>query len=80
MGRAAQLLSDLYRRVWPSLRTVGIGDALNDLPLLQAVDVPVLVRHADGSYAEMAPLPGLLRAAGAGPEGWNRAVLEIFGA
>lgn len=78
-GRAARVLTGLYRRVWPTLRTVGIGDALNDLPLLQAADLPVLVQHADGSYAELGPLPGLRRAAGAGPAGWNRAVLEIFG-
>jgi len=79
-GRAARLVAGLYRRMWPALRTVGIGDALNDLPLLQSVDVPVLVQRADGSYAETAPLPGLVRAEGAGPAGWNRALLGIFGA
>lgn len=79
-GRAARILAGFYRRACPTLRTVGIGDAPNDLPLLEAVDVPVLVQHGDGSYADF-PRPGGLRLAhGAGPAGWNRAVLEVFAA
>jgi len=78
-GRAARLLTGFYRREWPALRTVGVGDALNDLPLLQAVDLPVLVQRPDGSYAETPPLPALVRAEGVGPAGWNRAIRGIFG-
>lgn len=78
-GLAAHTLAGYYRRVWPSLRTVGIGDEFNDLPLLGAVDVPVLVQRRDGSYVDIASAPGLVRAQGAGPEGWNRAILEMFG-
>lgn len=78
-GLAARTLAGYYRRVWPSLRTVGIGDALNDLPLLQAVDVPVLVQRRDGSYVDIAPLPELVFAQGTGPEGWSKAILGMFG-
>lgn len=77
-GRAVRLLAGFYRRVCPSLRTVGIGDAPNDLPLLQEVDIPVLVQHGDGSYADFPRPAGLLLAQGAGPAGWDRAVQEIF--
>ena len=58
--------------------TVGIGDSLNDLPLLLTVDHPVLVQKPDGSYDPDIDLPGLIRAPGIGPVGWNHAVLELL--
>lgn len=60
--------------------TVGLGDAGNDIGLLQAVDRPILVPRPDGQVdpelqaalprAERAPLPG--------PAGWNTAVLAVL--
>lgn len=78
-GRAALMLADHYRRVTPTLTTVGIGDSLNDLPLLLVVDIPVLVQREDGSYLDGLRSPRLLLADGAGPVGWNRAVQGLFG-
>ncbi|MFO8132881.1 MAG: hypothetical protein R6U10_02960 [Thermoplasmatota archaeon] len=52
--------------------TVGIGDAANDLSMLDAVDRPYLVARPDGSYASDAyPWAG-----GVGPSGWTMAVKE----
>lgn len=56
-------------------RTMALGDALNDLEMLAAVDYPVLVRRPDGSHAEGIDLPGLVRTDGIGPAGWNKAVM-----
>lgn len=62
--------------------SIGLGDAENDLGLLRAVDLPILVPRPDGCVdaalaqafpqAQRAPLPG--------PEGWNQAVLRVLGA
>ncbi|NJN70518.1 MAG: hypothetical protein HC801_09740 [Nitrospira sp.] len=60
------------------LITVGIGNSWNDLPMLNAVDRPVLVQQPDGSYEQDIELPGLIRAQGPGPIGWNRAVLSLL--
>lgn len=78
-GRAARLLTGYYRRALPALTTVGVGDALNDLPLLEAVDVPVLVQREDGSHLDGVGSPRLVLADGVGPAGWNRAILGMFG-
>lgn len=78
-GRAADILTGIYRRERPELTTVGIGDSLNDLPLLMAVDIPVLVQREDGSYVDGVRSPRLVLADGAGPAGWNRAILQLFG-
>jgi len=47
--------------------------------MLKSVDVAVLVQKPDGGYDEkMVGIPNLICARGAGPAGWNKAVLEIL--
>jgi mannosyl-3-phosphoglycerate phosphatase len=81
-GRAVRYLIRCYRlqagHGHHALKTVGIGNSLNDLPLLEAVDHPILVQQADGSYEPGITLPQLTRAPGPGPIGWNRAVLSLL--
>lgn len=78
-GRACRLLIDCYRRLGhDDLLTVGLGDSLNDLPMLAAVDRPILVQKPDGSYDPGLRLPNLTHAPGIGPIGWNRAVLDLL--
>ncbi len=57
--------------------TIGLGDSLNDLPLLSAVDIPILVQKPEGQWEEM-DLPMLQRVEGIGPVGWRRAVEELI--
>lgn len=77
-GRAVKILTKYYERTYGDVKTIGIGDSFNDLPLLQSVDYPVLVQKKDGSYDERLHLPHLIRAKGIGPAGWNRAVMTIL--
>jgi mannosyl-3-phosphoglycerate phosphatase len=79
-GKAVRLVTDAYRHAFPRLRSIAIGDSANDLAMLQAVDIPVLVQKPGEFYDETAAnLPNLVPAPGVGPEGWNRAVMEILG-
>ncbi|UVT17157.1 MAG: HAD-IIB family hydrolase [Nitrospira sp.] len=83
-GRAAEILLRCYKRqgrlhkLPDEVETIGIGDSLNDLPLLLTVDRPILVQKPDGSYDPDINLPNLIRAPGIGPAGWNHAVLELL--
>ncbi len=79
-GRAVKLLQALYRRESGAVASIGLGDSLNDLPLLEAVERPVLVRKADGSFDARIDLPGLLKTQRPGPSGWNAAVLQLLAA
>jgi mannosyl-3-phosphoglycerate phosphatase len=82
-GRAVQLLSRFYRKNWRGhLQAVALGSSANDLPMLAAVDVAVLLPEANGSFAAevLARLPAIRRANAPGPAGWNEAVLRILGA
>jgi mannosyl-3-phosphoglycerate phosphatase len=80
-GKAVQKLMKLYRTALHSRqRSVGLGDSANDLPMLAAVDVAVVVQRPDGAYDHqiLKKLPRVVRAPGPGPEGWNEAVLQIL--
>src|SRR4030043_458531 len=76
-GKATKILINLFRKKLGRLKTVGIGDSPNDLPMLLAVDIPVLVQKPEGVWEEM-DIPNLGRVEGVGPEGWARAVEEIM--
>jgi len=79
-GSAARQLIRLYQDAWQQpIRTVGLGDSLNDLPLLQAVDLPILVRKKNGAVDEnvLAQVKAQITKQ-PGPAGWNEVVLEIL--
>lgn len=79
-GLATRFLRLLYRKASGPLTLVGLGDAMNDVPLLRCVDLPVIVRNdfADSTarmqqmipWAEVTQLPG--------PAGWRAAVERVL--
>ena len=79
-GRAVRTLCESLPKVHGSLRSVGLGDSPNDLPMLAAVDCPVVVMRPGGTHHPrlLAGLPHAVRASGVGPAGWNDAVLGLL--
>jgi mannosyl-3-phosphoglycerate phosphatase len=77
-GKAVALLRTLFERAKGPVISAGLGDSLNDLSVLLAVDHPVLVRRADGSYDPRINIPGLYRTKKIGPAGWNEAVHKLL--
>ena len=57
---------------------MGLGDSLNDLPLLEAVDIPRLVRKPGGVFEREIAGKRIRITEGIGPAGWNQAVLEAI--
>jgi mannosyl-3-phosphoglycerate phosphatase family protein len=83
-GRAVELLTGLYRRAAATsgsgakpFVTIGIGDAANDEPMLQAVDRAFLVERAGGGWQEL-NVEGLERIEGVGPAGWSRVISRLL--
>jgi mannosyl-3-phosphoglycerate phosphatase len=72
-GPAVRTLAARY----PGSRTVGIGDAWNDVPLLREVDIPIVLPSADVERMRTA-VPGARVAPAPGPEGWNAALVELL--
>ncbi|HEY0664480.1 MAG TPA: DUF4147 domain-containing protein [Gallionella sp.] len=77
-GRAVSLLKSLYVKHCGATLSIGLGDSLNDLPLLQAVDRPVLVRRDDGGRDARIAVPCLIETQRPGPAGWNEVVLRLL--
>jgi mannosyl-3-phosphoglycerate phosphatase len=66
----------------PGTQLLGLGDAPNDLPLLNATDDAVIVPGATGALHPdlVLALPHARHAPSAGPAGWNAAVLAWLSA
>ena len=83
-GEAIELLMRCYQREQRlrfqtrPVESVGIGNNINDVPLLGVVDHPILVQKPDGSFDTEVLLPRLVRTRGIGPTGWNDALLRVL--
>ncbi|MBI2822900.1 MAG: HAD hydrolase family protein [Acidobacteria bacterium] len=79
-GAAVARLNRLFCRAHSEVVSFAIGDSINDLPMLRAVDHPILVQKPRGGYDEtvLALLPEVARAVGIGPSGWAGAVTGIM--
>ncbi|MEJ2695171.1 MAG: HAD-IIB family hydrolase [Candidatus Sulfobium sp.] len=78
-GKAVAILAGLYKQEYGEVYTAALGDNPNDLPMLLSADYPVIVQKPGGCYEPQIDLPGMIRAGGIGPEGWNREVLKLLG-
>jgi len=76
-GKAAQILKDLYKKEFSLIQTVGIGDSLNDLPMLSAVDHPIFLKGEE-DLSEISPVKNLVLLEGTGPQIWNKAILSVL--
>jgi len=77
-GKAAQILKDLYKKEFSSIWTVGVGDSLNDLPMLSAVDHPIFLKGEEDLSSEILPVKNLVLLEGTGPQAWNEAILDFL--
>lgn len=80
-GLAVRTLRSLYGRAWGKVVSIGLGDSLNDLSLLQEVDFPIVVLNpaAGATTRLLSKVPGARLTRAPGPRGWNEAVLEVVG-
>jgi mannosyl-3-phosphoglycerate phosphatase len=79
-GIAARRLMELYQTEWSEpIQTIGLGDSSNDLPLLQAVDIPFIVQKKSGVIdSDVQTQVNAKHTIKSGPAGWNEAILELI--
>ena len=73
-GKAVKILAKLFKKEFGKIKTIGIGDSLNDLSMLKVVDVPILVKNKNGIWNPKIRFQKLHRINGIGPEGWIKGI------
>ncbi len=77
-GRAVEIVKNIFKDNYgESPLTIGIGDSKNDIPMLQEVDIPILIPHINMEYEPVA-VRGVIKAKYPGSKGWNEAVWRIL--
>jgi len=78
-GKSIEILKELYENEFFSISTVGIGDSLNDLPMLMAVDHPIFLKEKESPPVDLSlNMKNLTVIEGAGPLIWNEAILGLI--
>jgi mannosyl-3-phosphoglycerate phosphatase len=80
-GAPVATIRRLYTQMFGEVAMVGLGDSLNDLELLNAVDIPVVVRNraSDTSALLLREVRGATVTSEEGPAGWQEAVAGLLG-
>src|SRR5512146_373029 len=76
-GVAVAALRALYERaVEEPVVTIGLGDSLSDLPLLRAVDIPIIVDNQDAGASDrlLRKVPTARLTDKQGPSAWSEAI------
>jgi mannosyl-3-phosphoglycerate phosphatase len=78
-GKAVQIIKELYENKFFSISTVGIGDSMNDLPMLLIVDQPIFLNgEEDRSLAFPSEIHNVTIIEGTGPQAWNEVILRVI--
>jgi mannosyl-3-phosphoglycerate phosphatase len=81
-GLALKKVVEIYEKNHPGIvhKIVALGDSENDIPLLDAADIAVIIKRHDGSFLAYEPSAHqeVIKPAGIGPVGWNEAVLGLI--
>jgi mannosyl-3-phosphoglycerate phosphatase len=77
-GKAVEILKEFYENQFFSIFTVGIGDSLNDLPMLSVVDWPIFLEGEESiSQEALSAIQNCTMIHGTGPEAWSEVILSI---
>jgi mannosyl-3-phosphoglycerate phosphatase len=76
-GSAVSLLKNLFYKKYKNtkIQVIGIGDAINDIPMFENVDQAFLVRNIFKRYARM-DINNITRVKGIAQEGWKEVILN----
>ena len=79
-AQALQWLTERYRRAWPDRQwtTVALGDGPNDVAMLEAADIAVIIPPATGEPIKLNRSDNVICPDAAGPRGWQIAIRRIM--
>ncbi len=77
---AMNWLLEQYQQLEPDTEwiTVALGDSFNDVQMLEAAHIPVLIHNPHGTAPNLSHLRQLISPSHTGPRGWNEAINQII--
>jgi mannosyl-3-phosphoglycerate phosphatase len=77
-GKAVGILLQLFRQKYAQqVIFFGIGDSLNDAPMLNQMDVPMLVQRPNKAWSPL-KMKNIVKLPGIGPRGWKSAFDKVM--
>ena len=70
--RSIKLFEKLYN---DKIRSIALGDAQNDISMLEKVDLPIVIKNHKGEYLDV-EIPNMKKSTFQGSTGWNEMVLK----
>ena len=76
-GVAVRAVKRLFAEAFGPATSLGLGDSLNDLPLLKEVELPILISSPQSEELKNL-IPNGMITQKSGPEGWNEIILRMI--
>lgn len=73
-GKAVKILTKFFEKEFGEIRAIGLGDGLNDLPMLKTVDISILVQKPSKIWEPKIKIKKMIKIKGVGPFGWTKAL------
>ncbi len=73
----AEVVAHYQRRVAEPVRTVALGDAPNDLAMLEAADRGIIIANPAHQVTDPQNVGAILRSEQSGPQGWNIMIHQL---
>ncbi|NIJ44028.1 mannosyl-3-phosphoglycerate phosphatase [Wenyingzhuangia heitensis] len=75
-GKAVEKCAEIFEKIYKEkVKSIGLGDGQNDVPLLNSVDVPIAIQNHKGEYISLTN-SDLQKSSFKGAKGWNEMVLK----
>jgi mannosyl-3-phosphoglycerate phosphatase len=79
-GKAIAVLKGIYEDTFhgSALKTVGLGDSANDIPMLRNVDVAIVIKKKAGGWEKVEGLTSVVYSEKPGPAGWSEEICRLL--
>lgn len=75
-GKAVEVCVQMFEDIFSQkIKSIGLGDGQNDVPLLESVDVPIAIQNHEGAYVDISSKK-VQRSSYKGAKGWNEMILK----
>ncbi|WP_139956977.1 HAD-IIB family hydrolase [Flavicella sediminum] len=75
-GRAVEMCVAIFEEMYQEeVKSIGLGDGENDIPLLNSVNIPIAIQNHKGEYVNLMNAK-LQKSSFKGAKGWNEMILK----